>query len=170
MSRLFRRVIAWERALMSREPLPVTSRWRWLAVLGAHLGDGPLWAAIAIGLLIGGNLFLRSLTLVTGCAVLGSTGISTAIKYAVRRHRPREETQFYAIKYDRYSFPSGHATRMAAIAVIVGHFVPSLAVVGYVLACAVGICRILVGVHYPSDVLVGLLIGFAGADGVLRWF
>ena len=102
-----------------------------------------------------------------GAAVLGSGGVSTAIKYTVRRRRPQELTQFYAVKHDRYSFPSGHATRMAAIAVIVARLVPGLAAAGYALAVNIALCRVLVGVHYFTDVLVGLLIGLVGANCVL---
>ena len=89
--------------------------------------------------------------------------MSTAIKFVIRRQRPQELTEFYAVKHDRYSFPSGHATRMAAIAVIVGYFHPSWAPFGYAVAVLVAVCRIVVGVHYASDVLVGFLIGIIGA-------
>jgi undecaprenyl-diphosphatase len=163
------RFIEREQAVIHRLTLPAGSSWRWLAALGAHLGDGPLWAVVGAGLLIWGTPFLRALTWVTALAVLGSTGISTAIKYLVRRRRPQELTQFYASKHDRYSFPSGHATRMAAIAVIVGCFVPELALTSYALAPIVAICRVLVGVHYPSDVVAGILIGCVGAGLVLQW-
>jgi undecaprenyl-diphosphatase len=167
VSRVLHRIAAWDGTLAQRLILPASSRWRWVAALGAHLGDGPLWAVVGAGLLIWGSAFVRGLTLLAALAVLASTGISTAIKFTVRRRRPRELTQFYAVKHDRYSFPSGHATRMAAIAVVVGRFVPGLVPVGYPLTLVVALCRIVVGVHYPSDVLAGLLIGCAGASCVL---
>jgi len=160
---IVRCLTAWERAVTHRLTLSKTSRWRWLPSLGAHLGDGALWGIIGGGLLIWGTPYLRGLTLVAVLAVLGAIGISTAIKYLIRRPRPQELTQFYAIKYDRYSFPSGHATRMAAIAVVVGHFAPRWAAASYCLALIVSLCRIAVGVHYPSAVLVGLLVGLFGA-------
>ncbi|MBN1580780.1 MAG: phosphatase PAP2 family protein [Anaerolineae bacterium] len=147
--------------------MSLTSRWRWLPALGAHLGDGLLWFVVGGVLLIWSGDFVRGVTLVALVAVLVSTGVSTVIKYTVRRRRPRELTEFYAVKHDRYSFPSGHATRMAAIAVAVGHFYPALASVGYALATLVAVCRIAVGVHYTSDVIVGLLIGIAGASCVV---
>jgi undecaprenyl-diphosphatase len=136
-------------------------------VLGAHLGDGPLWALAALGLLIWGDAFLRRLALIAGLAVLASTGVSTAVKYTVRRKRPQDLRQFYALKGDRYSFPSGHATRMAAIAVVVGQLVPWLAPASYALSIVVALCRIAVGVHYPSDVIVGWVIGSIGGVGAL---
>jgi len=122
---------------------------------------------VAGALLIRGTAFLRALTLVASLAVVGAGVVATVVKYGVRRSRPQELTEFYALKHDRYSFPSGHATRMAAIAVIVGRFVPWLLPVGYALALAVALCRVMVGVHYPSDVLGGLFIGSATAVCVL---
>ncbi len=147
--------------------MPQVSPWRWLPALGAHLGDGPLWLVICGVLLIWGIDFIRGVTLIALISVLLATGVSTAIKYVVRRRRPQELAEFYAIKHDRYSFPSGHATRMAAIAVTVGYFAPALAASGYLLALIVALCRVVVGVHYASDVLVGLAVGAAGAAVVL---
>jgi undecaprenyl-diphosphatase len=97
-------------------------------------------------------------------AVVAGQLIATGIKYSVRRPRPLERQGFYIVQYDRYSFPSGHSVRVAAIATIVAYAYPGLAPIGYALALLVAVCRVLVGVHYPTDVIVGLLIGvFSGA-------
>jgi undecaprenyl-diphosphatase len=118
-------------------------------------------------LIVWGNSFARGVTMVAAAAVLLAAGIATAFKYTVRRNRPWDQPQFYAVKHDRYSFPSGHATRMVAIATVLAHFVPSAAIAGYLLAMFVAICRVLVGVHYVSDVVVGTLIGLASAGFML---
>ncbi len=162
-----RRLKGLDRALSERLTLPPTSPWRWLPAAGAHLGDGPLWFALGGFLLVFGSALIRGITLIALAAVLLSSGISTLIKYTVRRRRPQELTQFYTLKYDRYSFPSGHATRMAAIAVIVGARAPALALPAWMLALLVALCRVLVGVHYLSDVIAGLAIGTAGAAIIL---
>lgn len=164
-----RRLNTWEQEATKRLALPDQSRWRWLASLGAHLGDGALWAVIGVALWVWGAPTIRALVLLSACAVLGASLLSTAVKYLVRRPRPQERRHFYVVRYDRYSFPSGHAVRMAAIAVVVWRFAPALAPFGYPLALLISLCRVLVGVHYPSDVLAGLLIGSLGAWGVLRW-
>ena len=167
MKQAVRALLDWDRRTTERLTLPLHSRWRRPAAWGAHLGDGALWFVLAGALILWGTDFVRGVACVALVAVLLATGISTAIKYTVRRRRPQELTQFYALKYDRYSFPSGHATRMGAIAVVVGYFVPWLALWGYGLAFLVALCRVTVGVHYAGDVLSGLLIGFVGAGGVV---
>ncbi len=161
------RYLAWEAELSTRYVLPQESRGRRFATLGAHLGDGLLWAVVGLVLAVWGSTFARGVTMVAAAAVLLAAGIATAVKYTVRRKRPWEQPQFYAVKSDRYSFPSGHATRMMAIATVLAHYVPSVTVAGYLLAIVVAICRVLVGVHYVSDVVVGTLIGLASAGIVL---
>jgi undecaprenyl-diphosphatase len=131
------------------------------------LGDSGFWVAIGAGLLIWGTPALRRTTWLMTLAAVVALIVAAGFKYAIRRRRPQERRGFYIVRYDRYSFPSGHATRMGAIAVVVSHFYPKLGPASYVLALFVAACRVLVGVHYPSDVICGLLIGFASGAGVL---
>lgn len=68
------------------------------------------------------------------------------------------------------SFPSGHATTAFALAATVGFiserwFYPALA-----LATAIAVSRVTGGVHYPSDVLAGAIVGLIGAYGSRHWF
>jgi undecaprenyl-diphosphatase len=164
---VFNRLSAWDYALTRHLTLAQDSRWRGLSTIGAHLGDGPLWLIAGTAALIWGTSYLRRITLITVIAVLVTMAVATTIKYAVRRQRPRELPRFYSLKHDRYSFPSGHATRVATISATVGYFAPPLAPVSYALAVLVGLCRVQVGVHYASDVLAGLVIGWLGGWGVL---
>jgi len=88
-------------------------------------------------------------------------------------HRPRP---FPAIKGivsviptpHSYSFPSGHATLAAAIAVVLVYHFPKACYWVVSLALLAGISRIYFGVHYPSDVLAGFIIG--AIVGVLSLF
>jgi undecaprenyl-diphosphatase len=57
------------------------------------------------------------------------------------------------------SFPSGHATNMAAVAVTLYGVNPILGGIGTLVAALVGYSRVYVGVHYPSDVLGGWILG-----------
>ena len=66
------------------------------------------------------------------------------------------------------SFPSDHASAAFGIAVAIVLFDPIVAVPFLVLAALIGIGRVIVGAHYPGDVLAGLLVGAAAAAVVVR--
>jgi undecaprenyl-diphosphatase len=80
------------------------------------------------------------------------------------RMRPRPfDTETIAVVGGRrpssYSFPSGHAALSAAGAVTMGYTLPAFAPVWWLLALMIGFSRIHLGVHYPSDVVVGFILG-----------
>lgn len=160
LGELLNRLVALDRSLSARLTLTEEAGWqRTVAVLGAHLGDGPLWfvmAAIAFWL---GDEATRSFVLLAAVAAIAAVGLTTVLKLLIRRSRPREATGFYSTKYDRHSFPSGHATRVACLAMIFSHQFPCWAVAFYALALFVGLCRVALGIHYTSDVLVGMTVG-----------
>lgn len=66
------------------------------------------------------------------------------------------------------SFPSGHATFFAAIAVAVWHYHRRLGFVYVLAAIAIGVSRIIAGVHFPLDILAGFLLGGGGALLMMR--
>ncbi|MDP9278028.1 MAG: phosphatase PAP2 family protein [Gemmatimonadota bacterium] len=82
------------------------------------------------------------------------------IKRTVGRPRPSRTMASAAlvIEPDRFSFPSGHAAAAMAVAFIYASAYPSLALPLVLLAGAVGMSRVFLGVHYPGDVLIGQLI------------
>lgn len=155
------RLVALDNHLSARLTLTAeTGSRRTVAVLGAHLGDGPLWLAMAVVAFWLGDEATRHFVLLAAAAVIIAGGLVTVLKFLMRRDRPRERGGFYSTKYDRYSFPSGHATRVACLAMVFSHQFPRWAVVFYALALFAALCRVVLGIHYLSDVLVGLAIGF----------
>jgi len=126
----------------------------------AHSGDSWFWLA---GLLITflaseGAWRERALFLVIGLTVMAAAVI--LLKFSIRRPRPEGEWgQIYRIT-DPHSFPSGHAARSAALAVMGLAIGPPWFAISLVLwAPWVGISRVALGIHYLSDVVAGWIVG-----------
>lgn len=96
-----------------------------------------------------------------------STGITLGIKQLLKRGRPFETLDsIYENRYnsptDKYAFPSGHTTIAFSIATTLTlrySDKPIIIAVSYLYAAIVGYGRIYLGVHYPLDVLGGMLVG-----------
>lgn len=112
-------------------------------------------------------------------SVAASQVLVQAIKYLVERPRPDAEDAL--VHAGGFSFPSGHAaTSMAVYATLAflliraadrGHVRVAVGVVGGLIVLAVGLSRVFLGVHYPTDVLAGWLTGgllVLGSWGLVR--
>ncbi len=149
------------------ERLRIPDTWRGLrlgALAVAHLGDSPLWAAVLIALYAWGGVSLRALAVRMAAAVLVVGIVGGVIKRIIRRPRPDGYAPgLYSRRLDRYSFPSGHAARVAAVAVVAGAACPDVAAVAALCALGVAAARVALGVHYAGDALGGLLLGAVAA-------
>lgn len=152
--------------------LPPESNWRSRVGLVAHLGDGPLVFG-GLGLVyslgwLGSKPRLCQAVLLIALIVLAVMGVVTLVKFGVRRQRPRPPGEFVTFQYDAYSFPSGHAARLTALAASVMFFDPLLGLVFGVLALSVAAARVLVGIHYLGDIVIGLGLGLLIAwEGIM---
>lgn len=96
-------------------------------------------------------------------AVVAAYGANQAIKFAVRRRRPDlDGLSPLTPVVTQLSFPSAHATTSFAAARAYRHLAPAWAL--YVAAAAFAVSRPYLGVHYPSDVLAGAVLGTAIAE------
>jgi membrane-associated phospholipid phosphatase len=96
--------------------------------------------------------------------VAGAYAINYAIKVTVRRHRPQlPGLEPLTPTVSGLSFPSAHATTSFAAARAYSRAFPAAPL--YLAACAFAASRPYLGVHYPSDVVVGAMVGtvLAGA-------
>jgi len=85
-----------------------------------------------------------------------------ALKHTSRRKRPCEiEPHCWAsiLPPDRYSFPSGHSITAFGVAISLGLFYPFLLTCLLIVAVLVAASRIILGMHFLSDVLAGSAIG-----------
>lgn len=127
-----------------------------------HLGDGWLWFGVCI-------LFLL-INLIAGLALTASILISILLQYilkrAFNRHRPfikHDEIENLTIPPDHFSFPSGHTSAAFSITFVFWYFYPLIFIPILVIAVLIGFSRIYLGMHYPSDVFAGVVIGFISA-------
>jgi undecaprenyl-diphosphatase len=150
--RLMRKVNKW--------PAP---RWiRLWAIAATRAGDGWLWYLTGLTvLLFGGNERLTAIAAAGSAAMVG-IGIFTALKKLSGRRRPCEiEPHCWAtlLPPDQFSFPSGHTITAFAVSVTLGSFYPALFPALLFFAFSIAISRILLGMHFLSDVVVGALLG-----------
>ncbi len=130
--------------------------------LATRAGDGWLWGAIGIALLISGDG--QSVHAVEAAVSAVAVGILVFhnVKRAVGRVRPREiEPHCWAriVTRDRFSFPSGHSTTAFAVAFSLGSYYPEAMPLLIILAANVAVSRMIVGMHFLTDVLVGSAMG-----------
>jgi membrane-associated phospholipid phosphatase len=102
-----------------------------------------------------------------GVSVISSVAIATILKYGVNRTRPFVTYPYLEKESDggSPSFPSGHTSEAFALATSLSMAYPKWYVIApsFAWAGAVGYSRMDLGVHYPSDVLAGALLGSASA-------
>ena len=130
-----------------------------------------LWMAIAALFAVFGGTKGRR-TAAEGMVAIAVTSIlaNLVLKRLVPRARPTDPVpeQRELEDPDSSSFPSGHTASAAAFSGIVDRAYPSLWMPVNALAGAVGFSRVYTGVHWPSDVLAGWILGKAVAYGVDR--
>lgn len=133
---------------------------RLILSLISHSCDSWYWlAGLILVWLFNQGTVRQTAVFMAFCMVLLAV-IVLGIKFVIKRPRPEGEFGQVYRETDPHSFPSGHAARAMAIAVIVTTFgKPWLSVLVFLWAFLVGYSRIALALHYLSDVLVGWLIG-----------
>ena len=124
------------------------------------------------GLLFKGGVKGRRLILALLLSILVTDQLTShVIKPLVQRPRPCQalsDVRTPAGCGPAFSFPSSHAANSAGLMTLLSLSYPAWTPVAAYVALAVGLSRVYVGVHYPSDVLGGFLLGFLCAIGIWR--
>jgi undecaprenyl-diphosphatase len=161
--RLMRRLNRW------RAP-----RWiRYWMIAATRLGDGWLWYSLAaLVLLYGGAQRYAAVSAATLAAVVG-VGVFKLLKTLSQRPRPCQiEPHCWSkvLPPDRFSFPSGHTMTAFSIALVVSYFYHGMELPVFFFACSIAISRIVLGMHFLSDVLAGAILGVGLGCGALTAF
>jgi len=143
---------------------PVIRAARALGAVGEHAS---LWQMIAVGgAIVDGRRRRQWLEALVG--IIGAHATAVLVKRVVRRPRPTAVgLQLLVPTMSGLSFPSSHSASTTAAALSLGRlFGLPLAPV---LPSAMGAARVVVGAHYPSDVVGGALIGWLVDRSMQRW-
>jgi undecaprenyl-diphosphatase len=143
---------------------------RWAASAGvdrsfgliSRLGDGWLWYGLMAALSTGGGV--RG---VAAALQMIGTGVIGWLLYRTLKRRTRRPRPFRVIPgviarappLDEYSFPSGHTLHAISMGIVATHWFPVLALPLGLFALLVATSRVVLGLHYPSDVLAGAALG-----------
>lgn len=134
----------------------------------SRLGDGVFWYVLmALMPLIEPE---RGWLIAAQMLATGGVGLAT---YKLLKRKLVRERPFIGLigiecvmpPLDRYSFPSGHTLHAVLFTVIAVSHVPALAAALVPFAALVAMSRVVLGLHYPSDVLVGAALGATLAVG-----
>ncbi len=128
----------------------------------SRLGDGVFWYTLMLVLLLEDGA-----TALPAVVHMIAVGLSATVIYKfIKRKtlRPRPFNVYPAIQcagktLDQFSFPSGHTMHATAFSIIAVFFYPALAWLVVPFAVLVALSRPVLGLHYPSDVLAGAVLG-----------
>jgi len=130
--------------------------------LMSRLGDGVFWYSMLVGILM-----VQGEAALLPVLHIAATGLSGTIVYKwlkgkTLRSRPYQVLQDVWLTgkpLDYFSFPSGHTLHAAVFTCMTLAYYPALAILAISFSLMVAISRVVLGLHYPSDVLAGAVIG-----------
>jgi undecaprenyl-diphosphatase len=144
----------------------------------SRLGDGFFWYALIALLAVFGGLRGLHAALHMACVGMLAATLYRTLKRWTRRPRPfrtHADIIAYILPLDEFSFPSGHTLHAVSFTLIALAYFPWLAPLLLPFTLLVAMSRVVLGLHYPSDVLAATLIGCALAGSSLwlvpvAWF
>lgn len=128
----------------------------------SRLGDGVLWYGLIISLPLIYGMEAISVSLIMILVGLGGLGCYKWLKAGTTRPRPytvSEHIRLGTAPLDQFSFPSGHTLHAVGFTLVSCDQYPELSWLLIPFASLIAISRIVLGLHYPSDVLAGAVLG-----------
>ena len=130
------------------------------------LGGAIFITVFSLSLVIFGSTNNKLIGVEAILALIVSQIVVHSLKRLLSRERPYkiiEQLNTYGIDLSDYSFPSGHTTASFSLATTLALNLPKIYIIVYIFAILIAISRIYLGVHYPTDVAAGILLGIGGA-------
>ncbi len=162
-TRLARLLLAPDYRLMKRLHRWHAPGWvRWWMLAATRAGDGWLWYGIGAGILIWGGRNHVAAPLAAIVAAGAGILVFLVLKRLAGRKRPCDlhpHCWSTVLPPDRFSFPSGHTITAFAVSVVWSLAYPALTPWLAFCALSVAASRVILGMHFLSDVLAGALIG-----------
>lgn len=139
----------------------------------SRLGDGVFWYTLALALpFIYGEQAIYAIGHITITALI-CVAIYSQLKSRLVRQRPFisfHDITAHTAPLDLYSFPSGHTMNAVNFAILFSVFFPLVIWLVVPFAILVALSRVILGMHYPTDVLVGAALGAIISVGSLALF
>lgn len=159
------------RVIERRDHLLMYRVHRWLAprwvrvwmIAATRGGDGWLWFALGIVLLVFGGRQGREAALEAALAAGAGVALFLWLKRLTRRRRPCAIVPHCwstLLPPDQFSFPSGHTITAFSVAAPVIHHFPEAGLGVAFCALSIAASRVLLGMHFLSDVLAGATLGW----------
>ncbi|MCD6594201.1 phosphatase PAP2 family protein [bacterium] len=130
----------------------------------SRIGGGEIYIATDAGFFFFGNEKMKNSAKLSTVGLALTMLTTQGLKYAVGRQRPENSN---SSRWDS-SFPSGHTAAAFTMAYIYGSQYPKSRIPLYAFAVSVGLARIYLGEHYPTDVIAGAAIGTIGGIVVMK--
>ncbi|RMF18773.1 MAG: phosphatase PAP2 family protein [Gammaproteobacteria bacterium] len=124
----------------------------------SRLGDGPFW----YGLILLDAFLAPILAFQQMLAALVCTLLYKWLKHRTARERPfvtHPGIPCHTPPLDRFSFPSGHSLHAVCLTLLTGLYQPLALIILLPFAASVLVSRVVLGLHYPSDVAAGSMLG-----------
>lgn len=140
--------------------------------IASRLGDWPIWVVTSLCLLVLGDGQSHLAVLAAALAVAMSIMVFMSVKNLVGRPRPCEAgggVSPMMAAPDKFSFPSGHTMTAFAVWGAFSVGLPFLSPAYLATAMIIGLSRVYLGLHYPTDVLVGAFLGGVIGVNVAGW-
>lgn len=150
------------------------NHWRPISVFFAiisRLGDGVFWYTLMLALPVLYGLGAVWVSLHMALVSLAGLIIYKWLKTSTVRVRPysyNNDIFQNVAALDQFSFPSGHTLHAVSFSTVLLHYYPEWAILVVPFASLVALSRVILGLHYPSDVAMGAFIGFSLASASIQ--